>query len=263
MYVRRNLSPSERFYILSRDEFTCQYCGKKVPDVVLHVDHIIPIARGGEDNVVNLIASCSGCNQGKSAGLLPDTLITNIQKDVLRRTLEYDLHLKTVPIMNSSSQKSHLLDKPSDVLNKFPKIFVPLKNRVVHPNKRHVLEVIIYDEMNLKTSYSREYNGNWEEVESEADGFIPFTYDEYNAISNQLGDVVDVEKIQLPHASVTVTSYNKGFHTIQVNIEHYSYLFCLWTPVKELEIYISPKLDYPNPGVSTEEDLFYSIDTNW
>lgn len=62
---RRHLRPSVRFAVLRRDGFTCQYCGAKAPDVVLHVDHRIPVHRGGTNDVDNLVTSCQACNLGK------------------------------------------------------------------------------------------------------------------------------------------------------------------------------------------------------
>jgi len=56
-----------RFEIFKRDSFTCQYCGRTPPDVVLHVDHIHPVAKGGDDDPMNLITSCDSCNLGKGA----------------------------------------------------------------------------------------------------------------------------------------------------------------------------------------------------
>lgn len=55
-----------RFNILSRDKFTCQYCGRKAPDVVLEIDHIIPKSKGGLNRLDNLITACRECNIGKS-----------------------------------------------------------------------------------------------------------------------------------------------------------------------------------------------------
>lgn len=60
------LSVRTRFKVFKRDEFTCQYCGRKSPEVVLEADHIIPVAAGGCDDVVNLTTSCWDCNRGKS-----------------------------------------------------------------------------------------------------------------------------------------------------------------------------------------------------
>lgn len=56
-----------RFEVFKRDSFTCQYCGQSPPDVVLHVDHIHPVSKGGGDDTTNLITACAACNQGKGA----------------------------------------------------------------------------------------------------------------------------------------------------------------------------------------------------
>lgn len=64
------VSAKQRFEIFKRDNFTCQYCGKKSPEVILEVDHIIPIAEGGKSNQENLTTACFACNRGKGARLL-------------------------------------------------------------------------------------------------------------------------------------------------------------------------------------------------
>lgn len=61
------LRPSVRFEVFKRDGFTCQYCGRKTPAIVLEVDHIIPIAGGGTDDIENLVTACWDCNRGKGA----------------------------------------------------------------------------------------------------------------------------------------------------------------------------------------------------
>jgi len=66
MSNRKPMSKKVRFEIFKRDSFTCQYCGKSAPEVVLHVDHITPISKGGEDDITNLITACQSCNLGKS-----------------------------------------------------------------------------------------------------------------------------------------------------------------------------------------------------
>ena len=55
-----------RWKILERDNFTCQYCGQKAPNVSLHIDHILSIEDGGDYNPDNLKTACSACNMGKS-----------------------------------------------------------------------------------------------------------------------------------------------------------------------------------------------------
>lgn len=64
----RNINVRMRFKILKRDNFKCCACGAspaKDPSVDLHVDHIIPWAKGGETVVDNLQTLCSKCNLGK------------------------------------------------------------------------------------------------------------------------------------------------------------------------------------------------------
>jgi hypothetical protein len=63
-----------RFEILRRDKHTCQYCGEKAPDVTLHIDHVVPVALGGDDKPGNLVAACRDCNSGK-ASIAPDAPI--------------------------------------------------------------------------------------------------------------------------------------------------------------------------------------------
>lgn len=58
------LSVQKRFEILKRDEFTCQYCGRRGGE--LEVDHVIPLCEGGTNEPENLKAACFECNRGKS-----------------------------------------------------------------------------------------------------------------------------------------------------------------------------------------------------
>lgn len=59
-----------RFQILQRDNFTCQYCGRKAPEIVLQIDHKQPKSKGGENKIDNYITACKDCNLGKRDILL-------------------------------------------------------------------------------------------------------------------------------------------------------------------------------------------------
>lgn len=63
---RKGLSKKVRFEVFKRDSFTCQYCGASAPNTILRIDHINPVAKGGTDDILNLITSCFDCNSGKS-----------------------------------------------------------------------------------------------------------------------------------------------------------------------------------------------------
>jgi hypothetical protein len=60
-----------RFLIFTRDNFTCQYCGRRVEDgAKLVIDHIRPFSKGGKTTEDNLVTACFECNMGKRDILL-------------------------------------------------------------------------------------------------------------------------------------------------------------------------------------------------
>jgi len=63
---RQDIPIKLRAEILERDNYTCQHCGRKAPDVKLHVDHIVPKKKGGLTETRNLQTLCIECNMGKS-----------------------------------------------------------------------------------------------------------------------------------------------------------------------------------------------------
>ena len=67
MSKRIAISKRIRFEVFKRDGFTCQYCGNHPPDILLHVDHIVAVSKGGRNDIDNLVASCEACNLGKGA----------------------------------------------------------------------------------------------------------------------------------------------------------------------------------------------------
>lgn len=77
---RKSISKKLRFEVFKRDMFTCQYCGRKAPDVVLHIDHIKPVSKGGRNEIMNLVTSCIDCNLGKGAKTLSDQSVVERQR---------------------------------------------------------------------------------------------------------------------------------------------------------------------------------------
>ncbi len=65
---RRLMTRELREEIMKRDNYTCQKCGKYMPDEVgLEIDHIIPIKKGGKSIRSNLQVLCDNCNSKKRA----------------------------------------------------------------------------------------------------------------------------------------------------------------------------------------------------
>lgn len=76
MAKRKFISQRMRFATLHRFGFRCAYCGQSSSVKQLVVDHLIPVAHGGDEREGNLVAACAECNAGKSdliLQVLPDT----------------------------------------------------------------------------------------------------------------------------------------------------------------------------------------------
>jgi hypothetical protein len=66
---RVGIGPKLRHEIFLRDNFTCQHCGaspRKDQSVIIEVDHIVPVSKGGANDKSNLQTLCDVCNSGKS-----------------------------------------------------------------------------------------------------------------------------------------------------------------------------------------------------
>lgn len=85
---RKAISKKIRFEVFKRDKFTCQYCGRKAPDVVLNVDHINPVAEGGTNDILNLITACFACNNGKRAIPLSQSEVLDKQRKQMEELQE-------------------------------------------------------------------------------------------------------------------------------------------------------------------------------
>ncbi|MDU4696757.1 MAG: HNH endonuclease signature motif containing protein [Paenibacillus sp.] len=57
-----------RHYILTRDHYTCFFCGEYGDTI----DHLLPKAKGGHTSPVNCVCACNLCNQSKADRWLDD-----------------------------------------------------------------------------------------------------------------------------------------------------------------------------------------------
>ncbi len=56
---------SVRYEVLKRAKYRCELCGAHEDQIALHIDHIIPRAKGGSDDISNFQALCLTCNTNK------------------------------------------------------------------------------------------------------------------------------------------------------------------------------------------------------
>ena len=60
----------------------CPSCNKPEPEIKLTQDHIVPLVKGGSDNIENIQPLCGGCNSKKNT----ETIIFKIRSGVLLGT---------------------------------------------------------------------------------------------------------------------------------------------------------------------------------
>lgn len=59
----------------------CHHCGGKFKPAELTLDHLVPIARGGESKPGNVVPSCHACNQKKKLDTPVDDLFRKLEEE--------------------------------------------------------------------------------------------------------------------------------------------------------------------------------------
>lgn len=63
-----------RIKVFERDDYRCHYCQKQLTRFTATLDHIRPVAEGGDNSFENLITACLGCNSQKNRRPVGDFL---------------------------------------------------------------------------------------------------------------------------------------------------------------------------------------------
>ena len=74
---RKCFTTQERAAVYNKTEGHCAICGEFVPYTDVTVDHIIPLAKGGSNDLSNLQCSCGVCNRIKQ-DILPEDLMKKL-----------------------------------------------------------------------------------------------------------------------------------------------------------------------------------------
>lgn len=106
MAERKAIGKKLRFEVFKRDSFTCQYCGKMAPDIVLEIDHINPVANGGDNDIMNLVTACKDCNRGKGKTKLSEHAEIKRQQEQLK-------------LLNEKREQLKMMLEWKEQLNKF------------------------------------------------------------------------------------------------------------------------------------------------
>ncbi len=158
---RSNISPKLRFEVFKRDNFTCRYCGRKTPQVVLEIDHVVPVAEGGEDSLDNLVTSCWECNRGKGRTLI-DALAPDV--DIHEQTvllLERELQIREYNAVRKA-QRAREDEEIRELLAYWEELAGGgARKYPAKPTLRHWLRVVSVDEIKDAMEIAMARKGDW------------------------------------------------------------------------------------------------------
>jgi 5-methylcytosine-specific restriction endonuclease McrA len=64
-----------RIKVYERDAYKCRYCDKQLTRFTATLDHVMPVAEGGDNGFENLVTACLGCNSRKHKRPVGDFLV--------------------------------------------------------------------------------------------------------------------------------------------------------------------------------------------
>jgi len=67
--VRPSVTRFKKRIMFNRDDWSCQYCNKKLTYNSITVDHVIPKCKGGQTTWKNCVVCCKQCNRNKGPNL--------------------------------------------------------------------------------------------------------------------------------------------------------------------------------------------------
>jgi hypothetical protein len=136
------------------------------PDVVLEIDHINPVKRGGKNDILNLVTSCLDCNRGKGQKTLTDNQIIKQQQELLKDLNEKREQLKMMLVWKKelesfeneqvSAVEKMLFTATKDCLSEYG------RNSIKKAIKKYGLEEVIES---TKISISQYNNGTEDGIE--------------------------------------------------------------------------------------------------
>lgn len=141
---RKWINQKLRFEVFKRDDFKCQYCWRWIPDgIKLQVDHIIPVAEWGQNEIENLRTSCFDCNIWKWKRLLKNK---QSNRDLKKEIKE--------------------LKEQQKILQEYYK-YIEIKQKIKQQQTPVALIEKIFDisvNSNIKSAINSIYKKYWEEI---------------------------------------------------------------------------------------------------
>lgn len=134
--------------------------------MILEVDHLVPVAKGGQNEILNLVTSCRDCNRGKGARQLSDETAVERQRQQLEDAQDRREQMRMIV-----EWKHSLMELQNDMLEAISDILLMHSGYTFNDNGeailRRLLNMFSFDEVceAAEIAFSTYYRGTdstWE-----------------------------------------------------------------------------------------------------
>ena len=132
-YGRQPIPRKLRHEVFKRDGYRCRECGASKDETSLEIDHIVPVARGGTNNIDNLQTLCRECNRMKHTDewVGGEESVEIDQNGLNNEKIEYQFKILKLKekIKNIENKKDEKIKQQKEYKNKeklFKKLYVKL-----------------------------------------------------------------------------------------------------------------------------------------
>jgi hypothetical protein len=157
--VRHFYSKEERQKILEKTGCKCGHCGKELETATMTVEHIFPIAKGGNDDEFNLVALCKTCNYNKGSWVYKvDEYYKYILPEYMRQYVDYNDRAV------STFKRDRLVNFDAVTYSIVPDKYKELiYNMVKRKAKKKQIEQTV-ERLTMKVIMDRAFEGDAEEI---------------------------------------------------------------------------------------------------
>ncbi|MBM3194337.1 MAG: HNH endonuclease [Chlamydiae bacterium] len=93
LYSRVNINPAvsrfRKVILYNRDNWSCQYCQKRLGKSNITIDHVVPKCRGGKTTWKNCVVCCKTCNRNKGAKLPQEVNMQLLKQPIEPRIIHF------------------------------------------------------------------------------------------------------------------------------------------------------------------------------
>ena len=104
---RQSIPRKLRHQVFQRDNYRCRECGATNKQTRLHVDHIVPVAKGGTNDLSNLQTLCEACNRAKYTDEWVGGKINNYSSDKHHNYIHKGKSIKKQKLIDEQQRLKH------------------------------------------------------------------------------------------------------------------------------------------------------------